>query len=542
MTWSVNKERNRLETQLCTSNLDFCASYMAILNLHALLQDYPHVIGPASVSALKRVLEDKAHISQKQALFLFRAAADTLVSIVRTAPDDGLRDISMLVLKRIVDTASGYQHRAAAEALGSLPLIINGPSMCYEAAAEIPNIRWEDLLQKNEFTRVHSPVMIGRCLVAEIKEDDCLLVVKMADDDLSVQFLNREAAWMEAFHNQEFSLPVRFNIPIPIKCKGSFVFKLENAPLKNSIKTDNGSARCAICFLAHRDYFVYPYQIAGDRFAQQRFKEMLFRNAWLLGKLTAMGIIHTAPVPLFHNRIQRARRADGGIYEWDRGGRLDRWLNSCRYPNFGFTGIRDFEHFISVSKPGVELYRHIGTHILGLMLVAGSYFRNKEPDRRVFNPNSAPPDHRELFDGPFFEELVRGVFFNYYHGFVGKNFEYKLSFDFETFTQRLIEEMGVDRHMVEILRSTDQREMTDRTFRTFLNNQGFSEKEVDHIEKGREDLTIYSGPHLGGFNERISLPELIAFLSMVSAFCVAGKYCTDRNVSLSPTERQPRVV
>lgn len=524
MTWSVNKERNRLERRLYTRNLDFSATYMAILNLHALLQDYPHVMGPGSVSALKRVLGDPAHISQKQALFLYRAAADALISVATAAPDDALRHRSLLVLKSLLDTASGYQHRAAAEALGSLPVAINGPSMCAAAAAEIPHMKWEDLLPKNRVTRCRSPIMIGRCLVAEINEADRLLVVKMAHDEHSVQFLNREATWMDILQAKDLPLSVRFNIPIPMKFKKSFVFQLENAPLQNNTKADNDLPSYAICFIAHKDYFVYPYQMVGNRFARQRFKEMLFRNAWLLGKLTAMGMVHTAPIPLFHNRIQRARRADGGIYEWDRGGRLDRWLYSCRYPNFGLTGIRDFEHFISISKPGVKLYRYIGTHILSLLLVAGSYFRNTEKGSSVFNPNGEPTDHRERFDGPFFEELVRGAFFKYYHGFVGKHFEYKLSFDFETFTKRLIEEMGVDRHMAEVLRSIDQREMTDRAFRIFLNDNGFTEKEIAHIEKGRDDLTIYSGPHLGGFNEGISLPELIAFLSMVSALCVAGKY------------------
>ena len=527
MTWSVNKERVRLETLLNSRKLDFSANYMAVLNLHALLQDYPRVIESASVSALKRVLEDKAHISQKQALFLYRAAAGALISVVVTSPDDGLRDGSMWVLERMVDSASGCQHRAAAEALGSLPLKIKAPSMCYETAIEMPNVTWEDLFEKNRFTSCRPPVMIGRCLVSEINEDNRLLVVKTTNDEHSVQFLNREATWMDTLNSKALSLPLRFNIPGPIKLKGSFVFHLKNAPLKSKLKRDNNSERYAICFMAHRDYFVYPYQIVQNRFAHQRFKEMLLRNAWLLGKLAAMGMVHTAPIPLFHNRIQRARRADDGIYEWDRGGRLDRWLYSCRYPNFGLTGIRDFEHFITISKAGVQLYRHIGTHILSLLLVAGSYFRYKEKDRYVFNHNGEPPDCRELFDGPFFEELVRCVFYNYYHGFVGKTFERKLSFDFETFTRRLIEEMGIDRHMVEILRSVDQREMTDQTFRAFLNDNGFTEKEVDRIEKGREDITIYSGPHLGGFNERISLPELIAFLSMVSAFCVAGKYCRD---------------
>lgn len=524
MTWSVNKERIRLEKLLYTHNLDFSANYMAILNLHALLQDYPHMIRPASVSALKRVLEDRAHIAQKQAHFLYRAAAEALICVVVHAPDDGLRDLSMLTLSQIVDTASGHQQRAAAQALGSLPLTLQGPLICYQGPAEIPDVKWEDLLGENGISVARSPVMIGRCLVLEIDENNRLLVLKTVHDEISVQFLNREALWMDTLRSTGLSFPVRFDIPTPIKCKESYVFRLVNFPVRHFKNRGMNSTSYAIGFVAHRDYFVYPNQFAKNRFAHQHFKEILFRNAWLLGKLTAMGMVHSAPIPLFHNRIQRGRRTDGGIYEWDRGGRLDRWLHSCQYPNFGLTGIRDFEHFITISKPGVELYRHIGTHILSLLLVAGSYFRNKEKDRYGLNLNGAPIDRRGLFDKPFFKELIQGVFFQYYSGFVGKNFQQKLSFDFETFTMRMIEEMGVDRHMVEILRTIDQRAMTDQAFRLFLNDNGFTEREIDRIEKGREDITIHSGPHLGGFNERISLPELIAFLSMTSAFCVAGKY------------------
>lgn len=524
MTWCVRKERIRLEGLLYTQNLDFSANYMAILNLHALIQDYPHMIEPASVSALKCVLEEGAHTSQKQALFLYRAAADTLMSVVVTAPDDGLRDYSMTALRQIVDTTPGHQQRAAAEALGSLPLTIRGPLMRCPMVTGIRKVKWEDLLEQMGLRCCRSPMMIGRSLVAEIDGDDRLLVIKMAHDEQSVQFLNKEAFWMHTLRSKALTLPVRFDIPKPIEFNGSYVFQLKNSPMKHFNHRGTNSISSAIGFMAHRDYFVYPYQFAQDQFAHQRFKEMLFRNAWLLGKLAAMGIVHTAPIPLFHNRIQRTRRGDGGIYEWDRGGRLDRWLYSCRYPNFGLTGIRDFEHFITISKPDAKLYRHIGTHILSLLLVAGSYFRNREKERTGFNPNGTPIDHRGLFDEPFFEELIRGVFFRYYHGFVGKNFKRTLSFDFKTLTMRMIEEMGVDRHMVEILRSIDQKAMTDKTFRIFLRDNGLTKREIGRIEKGREDITIHSGPHLGGFNERISLPELIAFLSMASAFCVAGKY------------------
>lgn len=525
-TWSVKKERIRLEKLLCNHNLDFSASYMAILNLHGLIQDYPQTVRSSSVSALKHVLEDRTHISQKQSLFLYRAAADTLISVVKGAPNDGLsqHQHAMRTLRQVVDAASGNQQRAAAEALGSLPLSINGPFVCYQTAADIPNVKWEEILVKTRSAVYHSPVMIGRSMVAEIDKGNRLLVIKTAQDENGVQFLNREALWMDSLGSKGPSFPVRFDIPEPIKLNESFVFRMKNPPLKPLINRDANSARYAIGFLAHKDYFVYPNNLSQDRLARKRFREILFRNAWLLGKLTSKGIVHSAPIPLFHNRIQQTRRADQGIYEWARGGRLDRWLYSCRYPNFGLTGIRDFEHFTTISKPGAELYRHIGTHILSLLLVAGSYFRNKEKNRYGFSLNGAPIDHRKLFDEPFFEELIRGAFFKYYHGFVGKNFEHKLSFDFKTFTMRMIEEMGVDRHMVEILRSIDQRAMTDKAFRVFLNDNGFAERDIGRIEKGREDITIHSGPHLGGFNERISLPELIAFLSMTSAFCVAGKY------------------
>ncbi len=47
-------------------------------------------------------------------------------------------------------------------------------------------------------------------------------------------------------------------------------------------------------------------------------------NARLLAVLASCGIVHLAPIALFHNRIQSDRRRDQGRYEWFRGGRLDR--------------------------------------------------------------------------------------------------------------------------------------------------------------------------------------------------------------------------
>jgi hypothetical protein len=88
----------------------------------------------------------------------------------------------------------------------------------------------------------------------------------------------------------------------------------------------------------------------------------------------------------------------------------------------------------------------------------------------------------------------------------------------------MIQEMGVDHHMDEWVRITDQNAMSDRAFEDFLERNQLSKKEIGQIEKGKEDLAIVTGPHLGEFGREISLPELTEFLEVASATCVLGKY------------------
>ena len=133
-------------------------------------------------------------------------------------------------------------------------------------------------------------------------------------------------------------------------------------------------------------------------------------------------------------------------------------------------------------------------------------------------------DARDLFDASLFEELIQGVFLHYYHGFVGRKYVGTLPFDVKTLASRMIDEMGVDRYMEEILRIQEQHTMTDDQFTQFLTRRGCSESEWTHIKKGTRDISLTTGPHLGGFNERISLPELIETLATVSALCVLDRY------------------
>ena len=133
-------------------------------------------------------------------------------------------------------------------------------------------------------------------------------------------------------------------------------------------------------------------------------------------------------------------------------------------------------------------------------------------------------DARELFDESFFEELIRGIFFRYYKGFSGKAFHGEMPVDFNELACRMIEEMGVDHNMEEILRVDEQREMTDLLFKNFLADNGYSENGLEDLKRGERDITVHTGPHLGGFNQRISLPELIRFLAIAAALCVVGRY------------------
>ena len=224
------------------------------------------------------------------------------------------------------------------------------------------------------------------------------------------------------------------------------------------------------------------------------FTEVLARNAYLLGKLAGRGVFHEAPIPLFHNRVQQDRRRDHGRYEWFRAGRLDRWLTSCAYPNLGPTGLRDFEHLTIVDDAGVELYRHIGTHLLSLLLVAGSYFRNRNRERVGLDPQGQPVDARDLFDPGALRQIVMAVFRGYYQGFTGKEPGPELPLDLDRLTERMIEEMGVDRHMEEFFRVVDQNQLSDRQFSEFLAERGFSRQQIAEIEKARMTSSSTAGP------------------------------------------------
>jgi hypothetical protein len=519
----LKRERITLERKLTNGLVDFAGTYLAVSGLHRLIKSSPSLGGTETVTALEDVLKSVTFSSETQSYFLYREAAEALVFL--SVHSTSVAGFALEALEGLLGTTQGPSQRASIEALGSLPLHVRGPMPCRDSIGQAPKVTWREVAEKAGIANSLSLAVKGRSVVARTNDDHMVLVVKLAQDKQAVQSAYDEAIWMEYLQSVRFSFPVRFHIPTPLKIHESFVFRLFDLPGIIGEEVDVKAECHGLAFFAHKDYFTYPNDHQTEmRLSPEQFREVMLRCAWLFGKLATEGIVHDSPIPLFHNRVQRQRREDQGRYEWQRGGRLDRWLESCAYPNFGVTGIRDFEHLISFAGLSRKLCYHVGSQLLGLLLTAGSYFRSKDAARVGFDKDGNAMDARDLFDKPFFQDVIRGVFCHYYRAFTGKELDRKLPFSIDSLTSRMIEEMGVDRHMEEVLRVVDQASMSEGAFREFLMSRGYTEKDMGDIKKGHQDIILYTGPHLGGFNERISLPELIEAVGAMSALCIAGKF------------------
>ncbi len=527
-----NAERVSIERRLSGKRLDFSETFVRVGQLQNLLDGGGAPATDTTVTVLARLLASDRHLAQTQSFHLFESIAGTLASIGCSRLNTDISRRALQVLVPAATHSRGEKQRASAETVGTLPVNIKGPQLrCAVGGAPPPRLPLKKILARMGRTRAGEGRYLGRSLVVPLAENEQVAVIKITRRGEDPAGLVQEAQWLDYLYRGERPFSGRFIIPCPVKMNTGYLFRPAGLPALNGRPpVIDPPTAAAIAFTVHRDYFVYPNDHRAEaRLPYERFRRVLLRAAGLFGELAAGGIVHTAPIPLFHNRAQRDRRDDGGIYEWDRAGRLDRWLLSSRFPNFGPTGIRDFEHLASLgAQDGRQLYRHIGNHLLSLILVAGSYFRHKAPDMVGTDEAGALLDVRFLFDRDKYRELVRDVFAAYYGGFAKTGPVPDLSADIETLVDSLINQMGMDRHMLEILRIEDQNRMSTEAFKAFVARYNLSAGGTATIEKGRADLEVQSGPHLGNFNGPISVPELTAFLRSASAAIVAGRFMARR--------------
>lgn len=520
--------RENLEVRLLCERIEFEQTFLLVKSLAEDMDSDVFSITTQTVDALLSVIQSSRHENQKQFFFLCRTAAGTLIDIA-SDPEHPLSLVIIDRLQHLLTTSLGRRRRAVSQALGALPLNICGPEIPIPENLEILELDFQTLPHLRAFSKNGRFQWKGRTLCVNIGNDSvCCIKFSRSEKDLHPLFM--ETQWQcylkKTAAGNTLGDAHPFHVPHPFRKNDCVLFRLQNIPEKIISEKKELCLHPAIIFYTPSAYYAYPNDGPALDLDRHEILTIFSKNAAMLGTLAAEGIIHTALIPLFHNRVQQSRRQDSGLYLWEMGGRLDKWLESCLYPNFSCSGIRDFEHLISINNSS-RLHHFIGEHLLGFILVIGSFFRFQHPERIGLTENNEPVDVRHFFDPGFFYEILTSVVTSYYEGLTGLPGRCAEKLIDSQLVDALIDNMGKDRFMEEILRVQDQKDMDDNQFAAFLRSRGLDETEIAEMEKNKTDIRLNTGPHLGGFSQPISVPELIECLFNLSSMCIADRYLSE---------------
>ncbi|MEE4608051.1 MAG: hypothetical protein V2L15_04120, partial [Desulfobacteraceae bacterium] len=281
----------------------------ALFHLDDEVQKSPGSLDAEVVAVLGRLLQEPRLGAKRQDLFLARKAAEVLVGFTGVQR----RDLSQGAWSALMDTLAvtrGLAHRGTAETLGSLPCLdAAGAPLPAPASGGGAPVAWAKIVERAGLDPSGALQRQGRSLVAGNGNGGRPLVVKMARADQDPEELAREAAWMEALAGQGSRFGCRFEIPEPLRFDGGHLVRPSSLPNPAPDPSALHPEGWAIAYLAPADYFVYPNDpLSGRLPVPEAFLEIMARAALLFGALAAAGIVHEAPIPLFHNRVQRHRR------------------------------------------------------------------------------------------------------------------------------------------------------------------------------------------------------------------------------------------
>ncbi|WP_320170910.1 SidJ-related pseudokinase [Maridesulfovibrio sp.] len=521
----MNKSEAAFYTEGLNPGREFSAVYMNMRNLRSLLEKSPDSADDKTVHAVWDILIGERFSDQRMSQLLYRECARALAAVGKGSTDRNLSHKTLRLQVQAASSCNKYPSIEASGGLGGLPFETALPQSPEPFSGFAPSVDWNNLLKAAG--AVGEPIFSGRSAIIKAEGENRIFAVKILRKSETPEGLHLEGRWMERLQSEAEKCGVRFDCPHPYTIAGHVVFRLTNLPADRPGNLHEQAY--AMAYHAHSDYFIYPNDDReGRRCEAPELLEIMSRNAFILGHLAGKGIVHEAPIPLFHNRVQATRRTDQGVYEWHRFGRLDRWLDSCRYPNFGLSGLRDFEH-MKVMQPGRDsFYRAVGSHFISILLVLGSWFRAKNPTLCGLDEGGNPIDARHLFDAALFEQAVSECFGSYYLGFTGSVYKGEIDLRIGKLVAIMIDEMGVDRHMFEFMRVVDQDLLEENEFRSYLIKCGMDPEKARAMEKGQEDIPLVTGPHLGDFNSTISLPEIVTWSAMAAGCCIAGRALGER--------------
>lgn len=216
------RERATLENVLKAKDLDFTAAFLAVRDLGELILTHPETVGSETIHALEGVVKNSGFSRQTQCFFLYKEAAGALTSIIVHTISESLAKEAICVLKNLLGTAVGDAQRAAAQALGCLPVSVHGPQISEETIDDAPRVKWQEILEEKGVTNCNPPALVGRSLVVSLDKEHRLFVVKLACAEHCLQHMYREAVWMEHLCSAGYAFSVRFDIPVAIKIQGSY--------------------------------------------------------------------------------------------------------------------------------------------------------------------------------------------------------------------------------------------------------------------------------------------------------------------------------
>ncbi len=502
----------RLRQEARGLGTDFAATYMALRNLRMVVGKAPESACADFVDLVGRELLDERHAGQTHARLMYREAALCLAATAQHAPAHELSGRAWRLLRRCALESRGRSRLAAAEAMGCMDLDL--PSVAEDIPeTSPPTMKMQDVLSAASASG--RPAWRGRTLAAPAGDGlVCLKVLRRGEDPRSLAREGWWSAWLaERMPDEDFRPPCPLDVADLGLVRLTGLIGCPDVPHESGL---------ALAYRAESDYFRYPNDDRPGRLPDpEAFLAMMERGARHAGRLISLGVVHTALIPLFHNRVQAHRRDDEGRYQWRRLGRLDRWLESCRHPNCGPTGLRDFEH-VEPIRPGVALFHEAGAQMLSLLLAAGSYFRAREPSLRGLDAQGEPVDARGLFDRGLLAQAIQAVLQGYCLGVTGRELT-QTPLDVDALAGRMIGGRGVDRYRTEHLRVVDQQAMDAPAFRAFLRGHGLSEGQAASRLRGAADIPLVTGPHLGPFNGSLSLPEIVEFAAAGAALSLAGR-------------------